>query len=69
MLSLEWGVWNRQAAEVVRKEYYGTPRISPVTNESELHYASCAAPSRPHDVTDLTDIAEVTAVNVITGVK
>ena len=37
-LSLEWGVLNRQQAEVVRRGYHGAPRISPITNEMELHY-------------------------------
>ena len=37
-LSMDWGTFNRTRAEVVRQKFYGAPRISPVTNERELHY-------------------------------
>lgn len=45
MLALEWGVWNRKQAEVVRKDYHGFMRISPITGESELHYPAVSRPS------------------------
>ena len=37
-LAMEWGTISRIRAEVVRKGYYGIRRISPITNESEVHY-------------------------------
>jgi hypothetical protein len=37
-LAMEWGTFNRNNVEVVRKEFYGEPRVSAITNETELHY-------------------------------
>ena len=37
-LALDWGVTNRQQTEVVREAFYGSPRVSPVTGDTELHY-------------------------------
>lgn len=38
-LAMDWGTYNRTKAEVVRKRFYGTPRISPITNETEVRWA------------------------------
>ncbi len=37
-LSMEWGTIHREQAEVVRKQFKGKPRVSPITNQTELHY-------------------------------
>ena len=37
-LALEWGVLNREQTEVVRKQFYGQPRTSPITGELETTY-------------------------------